>query len=68
MFDVVVSQLVIVKAEVASWILHKHMSICWGFFAINNGFGEIVSVVIIICKSKQTFGDALMQDLLFERV
>jgi hypothetical protein len=38
LLDVVdVSQLVVIKAQAMAWKPHNCMSICWGFFVMNNG-------------------------------
>jgi hypothetical protein len=64
--NVDVSQLVIIKTQVVAWRLHNHMSICWGFFDVNDDVLHVDLVNsqmlrCIICKFKQTFSDVLVQ-------
>jgi hypothetical protein len=38
LLDVIdVSQLVVVEAQALAWKPHNRMSICWGFFVMNDG-------------------------------
>ncbi len=69
--DVDVSQLVAIGARVVSLKPHIHLSICWGFFFINDGL--LVDLVkpqvlwCIICKYEQTFNDDLVQRSKFRK-
>jgi hypothetical protein len=65
MSNVDASKLATLKAQGMAWKLHSYLSICWGFFVVNDDL--LVDLVkpqmlqCIICRSEQAFNDVMAQ-------
>jgi hypothetical protein len=65
MSNVDASKLANVEAQAMAWKLHNCLTICWGFFVVDDGL--LVDLVkpqmlqCIICKSEQASNDVLAQ-------
>ncbi len=65
-----VSQLAI-EAQAMAWKPHSCMSICWGFFVVNNGLPmDLMNLQMLWCiisRSEQTTNDVLIQKCIMRK-
>jgi len=69
MSNVDASKLAHVEAKAMAWKPHSHLSICWGFFVVDDGLimdlVKLQMLQCIICRCKQTSNDVLAQIFTF---